>query len=237
MIWMMAPAYCIVTDSEKGLSGYEVRQLGIGEFTWLMRNGDVMTEVPVETGIEYNGRSFFPRYVRTDVKTKSYDNYENRIILAFLSETVLGALRSAVSVMQRFHKSVQACIDDLDSIRGEYELPAMVVMEECARHQLDLIAQIGEMRTRAQRLLISYENVLPGVNTSIGIASPPQRTKVFQEVRAYSAIYQQIERWRAFGYFSLARESLALHALRLDKLYEYCMQKIRAARSLCSCMR
>ncbi len=220
-------AHCIVTGSEKRLSGYSVRQLGVSEFTWLMRNGDVMTEVQADTGIEFNGRNFFPRYVRTEVKTKSFDNYENRVVLAFLSEMVLGALRSAESVMLRFHESVQVCIDDLESIKGEYELPAMVVMEECARHQLDLIAQIEEMRTRAQRLLITYESILPGVNTNAGTASPPQRTKVFQEVRAYSAIYQQIERWRAFGYFSLARESLALHALRLDKLYEYyCLFRI-----------
>ena len=40
-------------------------------------------------------------------------------------------------------------------------------------------------------------------------------------MKCYSGIYALILRWLKFGDFTLARENLALHSLRLDKLYEY----------------
>ena len=65
----------------------------------------------------------------------------------------------------------------------------------------------------------SYKAIFPDVNP---VFKPPlQKTKVFQEIAAYSAVYSLIIKWQKFGEFDLARENLALHALKLDKLYEY----------------
>lgn len=212
--------YCTISSDSKRLSGFDVRQFGVDEFTWLMRNSEVLSEVQADTGFSHNGRNYFPQYIDTEVKSRSYDNYENRIVICFLSE-IISALRSTVTRMDKGIKSMNAYISQLNKLSGSNNMPALVVLEECVSREKSLIQRVETQQFRAQRLLRSYEAALPGVREQRGILTLPKRTKVFQEVRAYSAVYHQLERWKRFGEFTLARENLALHALRLDKLYEY----------------
>lgn len=218
--YFRSSGYCTISSDTKRLSGFDVRQFGVDEFTWLMRNTEVLSEVQADTGFSYNGRNYFPRHIDTEVKSKSYDNYENRVVICFLDE-IISVLRSTVTRMDKGVKSMSAYISQLNQLSRSHNLPALVVLEECVMREKSLIGRVETQQFRAQRLLRSYRAALPGVREQRGILTSPKRTKVFQEVRAYSAVYHQLERWKQFGEFTLARENLALHALRLDKLYEY----------------
>ncbi len=212
--------HCVILSESKCLAGFDVRQLGVDEFVWLMRNADVLSEVQADTGLAHNGRNYFPRYIDTQVKTKSFDNYENRVVLSFLAD-VLSAIKRVETGVRDEVELLQSRIARLDTLRGAQILPALIVMEEYESREVSFLDQLESQRARAQRLYVGYKNALPGVREQLGVAQNPKRTKVFQEVYAYSTIFLQIEHWRAYGEFSLARESLALHTLKLDKLYEY----------------
>lgn len=213
-------AHCTVIKDTKRVSGFNVRTMGVDEFSWLMKNSDVLSQTKADTGFTHQDKNYFPRFVDTEIRTRSYDNYENRVVVSFL-DTVITALRLTETKIQEGLSNVQDYISRLEAVRGDNQLPALVVVEECARRERAYDSRLTDLRMRAQRLLFCYGEALPGVELVRGISDSPRRTKVFQEMRAYSAIYQQIEAWHRFGDFSLVRESLALHALRLDKLYEY----------------
>ena len=55
----------------------------------------------------------------------------------------------------------------------------------------------------------------------------PRKTKVFQEIQAYSKVYDLIVKWFEFGEISLEREKIIFRVKTIDKLYEYyCLQQI-----------
>lgn len=218
--FMKGNAHSKVWRETRRQPGLNVRQLGVNEFSWLMKNTEVLSEVGDAIGIEFEGKNYFPRYVSTEVRARSYDNYENRVLLSLLDEIITALRKTEVKVneeMVETHRNIA----DLDSIRGNRELPALIVMEECARREGSFVSDLSQLRARAQHLLAVYKGIFHDVEIVPNMTDQLRRTKVFQEVKAYAAIYRQAERWHDFGDFSLARESLALHAMRLDKLYEY----------------
>ena len=196
-----------------------IRRTGSHELLWMAKNAHTLSETPYETSIDYLGRYYLPREVETDIRVKSYDSYENRLVLGFLDELLANA-----KVIHACLKSDIASIRDLEERlnpiqRNEYSLPALTLVRQCAERENYHIAKLQGVIEGFRKLKRKYELALPDVKAVF--TRSPRRTKVFQEVKSYSGIYTLIMRWLKFGDFTLARENLALHSLRLDKLYEY----------------
>lgn len=210
-----------VTRTQVKRTGLEARLLGSNEFIWLMKNAEVLSPTDRETGITDGDRYYFPSYIQTQQRRRTYDTEENRVVLGFISLIN----KTLSSIHRELADSVTAArqrLRRLASLREDgHFLPALVVMEECTRRSERFESQAYSLRRKAQSLQRRYEKILPGVKPLMRLDSKPRRNKAFQEVMGYSLLYTDIERWWDFRSFTLAREAIALHVLKLDKLYEY----------------
>ena len=65
--------------------GNKVRVAGAREAHWIATHPQVLLRSRVESGIRLGSGFYMPRYVQTGQRTRSYDTYENRTIVSFLS--------------------------------------------------------------------------------------------------------------------------------------------------------
>lgn len=208
-----------ITRTNSKLPPRKIRRTGSHELLWMAKNSHVLSETPYETSINYLGRCYLPREVETGVRVKSYDSYENRLVLGFLGE-LLAIAKAIYSSLKSSVGSIGALEKRLNPLkRNEYSLPALTLLRQCSTRENHYIAKLQDVVGNLQKLKRKYEAALSGVKAQFTRA--PRRTKVFQEIKCYSGIYELVLRWLKFGDFALARENLALHSLRLDKLYEY----------------
>ncbi len=208
-----------ILHTTRRLPPREIRRAGSRELLWMAKNSHVLFETPYETSVNYLGRYYLPREVETDVRAKSYDSYENRFVMGFLEE-LLSKARDIRYSLKSGIASIKTLEGKLNPIVGnEYSLPALTLLRQYADRENYYIAKLQDVIGRLSRLKRKYESALPDVKAEF--TRPPKRTKVFQEVKCYSRIFDLALRWLTFGDFSLARENLALHSLRLDRLYEY----------------
>lgn len=214
-----AHGFSKIVHTTRKLPPRKLRRSGIHELLWMAKNSSVLTETPYETSIDYLGHYYLPRELETSVTIKSYNSYENQLILGFLDE-LLSSAKTIYASLKIDIESVHALEERLNPIRRNgYSLPALTLVRQCANRENYYLAKLQGVIDRFKKLKRKYKKALPGVRALF--SRLPRRTKVFQEVKCYSSIYDLILRWLKFGDFTLARENLALHSLRLDKLYEY----------------
>lgn len=211
--------YSRITETPIKMSPRNIRRVGNRELLWIAKNLETLSETPSESSISYLGRRYVPREIESERKVKTYDSYENRLVLGFLNETILKA-RSILGELQSGVATAEALKNRLASIESEdYSLPALVLVQQCTLRENYFIDKLESSIWKLRKLKRKYEIALPGVTGKF--SRKLNRTKVFQEINAYSGLYLLMRKWLSFGDFTLARENLALHSLRLDKLYEY----------------
>lgn len=211
--------YTRIVKTQKIVPLSRVRRAGYEELDWLSKNLSMLSEVPESRGISMYGKSYLPQRVRTEVKVKTHDSYENRLILGFLSEVVKTA--------KALRKSLRGSCDEIKRVETTLEgfrsegavIPSLALVRSLTIRESSCLDQLDALISLGNNLLRDYLSFLPNVASYFTRA--PHRTKVFQEVRAYSQIFTLILEWIDFGDFSVAKEGLALHLLRTDKLYEY----------------
>ena len=151
-----------------------------------------MSKVPEDKGISMYGGRYLPLKVQTEVKVKSYDSYENKLVLGFLSE-VVGATRRL-----REHHSALGSQEGLEKIleashkKGEF-IPTLanIALVRCAPSRKNdslqkdnFLQKIDKLIAQGSELLHSYTSFLSDVDGYF--TRTPHRTKIFQEVQAYS---------------------------------------------------
>ena len=204
----------------------KIRELSHHEVLWIGKNTDCLNEVVQETAISYNGQYYLPHKIETVQKVKSFDSYENQIVLGFLENN---ALVEAKKILRMLKKKIVARRNLRNQLReiseNGYYFPAMVVVDACYSRQDYLIKRLECLVSDFSKYSRLYKNIFKEV-PSVRV-DRIRRSKVFEEINAYSEIYTVIVKWFSFGEFSLCREDLAMQTLRVDKLYEYfCLYKL-----------
>lgn len=211
--------YSRIVSRKTKLPIRKIRRAGNYEQLWISKNLQTLSETTSENGIEYAGSYYLPTRVETGKRVKTFNSYENRLILGFLEE-ILRTTRVIRETLVKGMSSIRALEERLSMFSAEnYAIPALSLVRAYSVREKSYLAQIESFIGKAQELLRLYSFFMKGVTPKY--SRNPRRTKVFQELQPYSQIYDLISEWISFGDFSLAKEGLALHALRADKLYEY----------------
>lgn len=211
--------YSRIVSRKTELPVRKIRRAGNQELLWISKNLQTFSETPSDSGIEYAGSYYLPTKVETGVRSKTFDSYENQLALGFLEE-VLRTAKTVKTTLAEGSSSIRALEEKLTALSTEsYVIPALALVRSYSLREKSYLTQIELLIGKAQELLRLYSFFMQGVKPKY--SRNPRRTKVFQELQPYSQIFDLILEWMAFGDFSLAKEGLALHALRTDKLYEY----------------
>lgn len=211
--------YRKIRKEKKKLPQRMIRQAGMPELMWICKNSNVLRKTLHETNIEYRGTYYLPYEVETNVKVKTYNSYENKLVLGFLN-TLVASARNVLNGLEEQSQSIYELEKKLNKINQvEYSFPGLALIQLCARREKDYINKLRDIVFTLRAIQRKYEKALSDAIPSF--TRNPKKTKIFQEVKQYSEIYSLIIEWLKFGDFTLAREMLALHSPRLDKLYEY----------------
>jgi len=208
------------------LSSYKnVKTVTADGFCWLMQNSDQLSQVSCPSGIQYYEKHYLPLRVKTDINNKSWDVYENRIVVCFLYTI----LNNAQLIYKEFHRDVieeEHVIAKIHAnVPKEYQAPIITIKSLQVSFCRILLEKLSFVIDTIQMLYRQYMSLF-GVLITV-LSSLPRKTKTFQEIKPYSQVFEIILRWFRYGEFSLTKDRLILQVKTLDKLFEYyCLYKL-----------
>ncbi len=212
-------AYSRTVKTEAFLAPSQVRRAGRRELLWLASNPDMLQKTSATTAVRLGGESYTVARLRTERPTLTFDNRENRALLAFAGE-VAASLTGIAAQAQEEAERLRTIGDRLRGLfGGDGLIPSLMVVEASLSREEPLIERACELRRRARKVAATLARALPQVERVR--YRLPKRTKPFQEIPAYAELYALMRCWDAFGEFSLGRDGLVLHTWRMDKLFEY----------------
>ncbi len=197
----------------------KVKNISRGSFCWIMQNTDQLSEVLYTSGIRYRNKNYLPYQIKTDANKKSWNVYENRVIVAFLYHVLLNAKQ----IFSEFDNNVLNEERIISRIHGnfpkEYCAPIITVKSLQVAFCRILLEKLNNSISILQSLYKQYE-ALFDFKTSI-LDKFPRKTSTFCEIKPYAQVFEIIVRWFQYGEYSLEKERLILQVKTLDKLFEY----------------
>lgn len=197
----------------------KVKQVSRDSFNWILQNADQLAAVSYTSGIQFHGKNFLPYQVRTDASRKSWDVYENRVIIGFLNT----ALLNAKQVSAEFDRDVLNEERVISRIHGsfpkDYRAPIITIKSLQISFCRILLKKLNCLIDTLQSVGKQYSSlfdVKPLVLNSL-----PRKTNTFCEIKPYAQVFEIIVRWFRYGEYSLEKERLILQVKTLDKLFEY----------------
>lgn len=203
----------------------KVNTITVNSFQWLMQNADQLKSVTQKTGISHYGKNYIPDRIKGEISNKSWNTYENKVVVYFLNSV----LSSAVLVSNELTKQVLDGERILKRINGSIEKGFIAPIITVKTIQITTIKNTSE---KLKHILETLKSLMKQYSLLFDIIPKrldlfPRKSKVFQEIRPYTQVFEMITRWFRYGEFDLAKENLLLQVKTLDKLFEYyCLFKI-----------
>lgn len=197
----------------------KVKKVSRGSFNWIMQNADQLAEVPQTSGIQYHGKNYLPYHIKTDASKKSWDVYENKVIIAFLRTVLLNAKQ----IFSEFDRDILNEERIISRIHGsfpkEYCAPIITIKSLQVSFCRMLLGKLNHSIDTLQNLYKQYETLFD-IQASM-LTTFPRKTSTFCEIKPYAQVFEIIVRWFQYGEYSLEKERLILQVKTLDKLFEY----------------
>ena len=202
------------------LVSYEnVKTVSVDSFNWIMQNTDQLAAVLCSSGLQYLGKNYLPYHIKTDSSKKSWNVYENRVIIAFLYT----ALLNAKQVWAEFDQDILNEERILSRIHGsfpkEYRAPIITIKSLQVSFCRILLEKLNQSIDALQSMYNRYISLFD-VPTLL-LTTLPRKTSTFCEIRPYAQVFEIIVHWFQYGEYSLEKERLILQVKTLDKLFEY----------------
>ncbi|MDR2798975.1 MAG: DUF2357 domain-containing protein, partial [Treponema sp.] len=197
----------------------QVKSISRRNLQWLYQNPGELVATEIPTAIQIQGRHYLPYRMHIEKTTKSFDIYENRVVVGFLSLVCNNVKAVEEKVRLQLAEEYQV-LHKLQWLEREgYRAPIIGIKQLQAERNQALLNTLHELLLNLAGQYAKYGDILPCSDTPIlGI---PKKTKVFQEVRSYRQVFEQILQWYHFGEFTPVKETLIGNAKTLDKLFEY----------------
>lgn len=197
----------------------KVKKVSRDSFNWIIQNADQLADVPYSSGVQYQGKNYLPYHVKTDASQKSWDVYENRIVISFLHTVLLNAKQ----IFEEFDRDILNEERIISRIHGsfpkEYCAPIITIKSLQISFCRILLGKLNHSIDTLQNLYTQYETLFD-VKASM-LTTFPRKTSTFCEIKPYAQIFEIIVRWLQYGEYSLEKERLILQVKTLDKLFEY----------------
>lgn len=202
------------------LVSYEnVKSISRDGFNWIMQNTDQLANVPYSSGVQYRGKNYLPYHIKIDANKKSWDVYENKVVVGFLYTVLLNAKQ----IFNEFDKDILNEERIISRIHGsfpkEYRAPIITIKSLQVSFCRLLLGKLGHSIDILQSIYKQYRALFdfsPSLLTAF-----PRKTRTFCEIKPYVQVFEIIIHWFQYGEYSLDKERLILQIKTLDKLFEY----------------
>lgn len=161
-------------------------------------------------GIRIGNRSYQPQKTLMLQNVKSFDTYENRVILGFL--------RRVIDDTDTLYKKLPVTGKNSYSDKGEYiDLPGFLVM-----------VSINEVERTKERIKFLNDKFreLWGLYSSVfsfavePLLYNPRPTAILLTVPQYNKVFELIQQWLCYGVYDFVGEEFLLSLMKISQLYE-----------------
>lgn len=196
-----------------------VKTISQDSFNWIIQNTDQLANVPYSSGIQYQGKNYLPYHIKTDTNKKSWDVYENRIVIGFLHT----ALQNGKQILTEFESDILNEERIISRIHGgipkEYSAPIITIKSLQVSFCRILLGKLKRSIDTLQNIYKQYVTLFDV--PILPLTTFPRKTSTFCEIKPYAQIFEMVVRWFQYGEYSLEKERLILQVKTLDKLFEY----------------
>lgn len=187
---------------------------------FIAQHPEELQRVTHSSGIKIGSFRYQPNKTLITSNEKTYDIYENRVIVGFLATLVreLGKIEKELSgiVTKVPHKPMES---------GEYVSSSYFIYATTISSLRVILEDVKKLHQKFITLHGSYAEILPVSRQYI--SALPKLTPVFKSVPQYHQIYDCAVAWFTKGAFSLDEEKYMLSFLKISSLYEvYVLAKV-----------
>jgi hypothetical protein len=202
-----------------------IRNISASSLQWLFQNSDQLIEVSTDTAIKFNSKNYLPYRMHIEKSIKSYDIYENQVVLGFL-QLVYNHARYIENQLKKDIQAENKVVEKLQEMEyGGMKMPVIQVKRIQIQSSITQLGELKALIVTMERQYPKYQEILRCFEKQL--AGIPQKTKIFQEVQPYRHIFKHIMEWYRFGEFNLLKENLIFNIKTMDTLFEYyCLYKL-----------
>ena len=184
-----------------------------GTLSYTATHPEYLRQVNSTQGIFIGNRVYQPQKTETVQNTRSYDIYENRVILAFLRNMI-----DSVQSLQGYCCNLLSKIPNDEDYSSEYIYSSFFMFSETRKMIEDGKTQLEKLSEKFTYLWGMYSDILR-IPLDQHIV-PPRPTAIFLSVPQYNRIFVRIHQWFSFGIYNFSKEHFMLSFIKISALYE-----------------
>lgn len=184
-----------------------------GTLSYTATHPEYLRQVNSTQGIFIGNRVYQPQKTETVQNTRSYDIYENRVILAFLRNMI-----DSVQSLQGYCCNLLSKIPNDEDYSSEYIYSSFFMFSETRKMIEDGKTQLEKLSEKFTYLWGMYSDILR-IPLDQHIV-PPRPTAIFLSVPQYNRISVRIHQWFSFGIYNFSKEHFMLSFIKISALYE-----------------
>lgn len=187
---------------------------------YIAQHPEELQPVYHSAGIRVGKNYYQPNKTLVTNNIKSYDIYENCVVVGFLKY-----LNAEVGRIEQELISITTSVPQQLLETDEYVTSSYFIYASTISALKIILADIRKLRQKYEHLYFSYSSILP-INAE-PISGLPQFTHIFRSIHQYHQIYQCTVSWFSLGAFSLNEEHFMLSFIKMSALYEvYVLAKL-----------
>lgn len=179
-----------------------------------------LREGTLSSGIKINDRHYIPQKTLIEKNVYSFDIYENRVIVGFISKMI-----EDVSTMIKDVNSLLANRNRSREVAGDYVHSSVFIFQRNEKTLSDSLIKLFKLKKEFETTLRLYRRALD-VKGDI-ITHIPKPSAIFLSVAQYNVFYNSIHKWFEFGIYNLDQERFMMSFVNGSTLYEvYILAKL-----------
>lgn len=181
-----------------------------------------LKQVSGNFGIRIGNRVYQPEKTLSMRNIRSYDTYENRVVLGFIRKMI-----DSVNELYSHCDSLLQQIPTNEDYNAEYMYSSFFMFVETRKRLEKGLARLKNLRIKFARLWNMFSSIFKIQPEAM--LSEPRPSHIFMSVPQYNYIFVQIHKWFRFGIYDFKKESFMLSFIKISSLYEvYLLTKMIA---------
>lgn len=164
-------------------------------------------------GIRIYDKVYQPERIVSEVNERSYDIYENRVVLNFINEMI-----NSIETLQNKCQDLILKIPIEGDYNEEYVYSSYFMFQETRGMLENKLADLKKIKSRFNKLLLMYREIFRIVPEPL--KHVPRPSAIFISVPQYNRVFNYIYKWFQFGIYDFAREKYMLSLIKISSLYE-----------------
>lgn len=172
------------------------------------------------SGMRIRNRFYQPEKTLSLQNERSYDIYENRVVLGFI-----GKMIDSINELHAHCYSLLEQIPSNADYSTEYIYSPFFMFAQTKKMLENGLSRLSNLRKKFAYLWAMYSNCFRIKPEAM--SSEPHLSPIFMSVPQYHRVFVQIHEWFKFGIYDFSKEKFMLSFIKISSLYEaYLLAKI-----------